>query len=137
MEDGQLSDEFLIEAIAGEAMWALERLYRRYRGRFYAMAYRMTSDHMVAEELVQDAFFAIWQHSRSYDPAAGTVSTWLFSIIYHGTIDYLRDVRRRSARTHGRCLCASLLCFAQELARPTQDRRNRKTSPAAQVVLPY
>lgn len=97
MEDDQLSDEFLIEAIAGEAMWALERLYRRYRGRFYAMAYRMTSDHMVAEELVQDAFFAIWQRSRSYDRAAGTVSTWLFSIIYHGTVDYLRDVRRRSA----------------------------------------
>jgi RNA polymerase sigma factor (sigma-70 family) len=97
MEDDQLSDEFLIEAIAGEAMWALERLYRRYRGRFYAMAYRMTSDHMVAEELVQDAFFAIWQNSGSYDPATGKVSTWLFSIIYHATVNYLRDVRRRSA----------------------------------------
>lgn len=97
MEDDQLSDEFLIDAIAGGAMWALERLYRRYRGRFYAMAYRMTSDHMVAEELVQDAFFAIWQRSLSYDPAAGTVHSWLISIIYHGTVNYLRDVRRRSA----------------------------------------
>ena len=56
MEEDELSDEFLIDAIAGGAMWALERLYHRYSGRFYALAYRMTADKMVAEELVQDAF---------------------------------------------------------------------------------
>src|ERR1700676_5213798 len=97
MEDDQLSDELLIDAIAGGAMWALERLDHRYRGRFYALAYRMTADHMVAEELVQDAFLSIWQRSRSYDPAEGAVSGWLFSIIYHSTVDYLRGVRRHSS----------------------------------------
>jgi len=97
MEEDELSDEFLIDAIAGGAMWALERLYHRYRGRFHALAYRMTADNMVAEELVQDAFFAVWQSATSYAPQAGPVRGWLFSIIYHHAIDYLRGVRRRSA----------------------------------------
>ncbi len=47
LEEDELSDEFLIDAIAGRAMWALERLHHRYRGRFYALAYRMTADHIV------------------------------------------------------------------------------------------
>ena len=97
MEEDELSDEFLIEAIAGGAMWALERLCHRYRGRFYALAFRMTADKMVAEELVQDTFLAVWQSATSYTPQAGSVRSWLFSIIYHHTVDYLRRLRRRSS----------------------------------------
>jgi RNA polymerase sigma factor (sigma-70 family) len=96
MEDEELSDEFLIEAIAGGAMWALERLCHRYSRRFYALAYRMTTDKMVAEELVQDTFLAVWQSATSYVPQAGPVRGWLFSIIYHHTINYLRSVRHQS-----------------------------------------
>jgi RNA polymerase sigma factor (sigma-70 family) len=97
MEEDEPRDEFLIDAIASGSMWALERLYHRYSKRFYGLAYRVTADHMVAEELVQDAFIAVWQSATSYAPQAGPVHAWLFSIIYHHTINYLRGVRRRSA----------------------------------------
>src|SRR5438552_6131121 len=93
MEKDELSDEFLMEAIAGRAMWALERLYHRYSRRCYALAYRMTADKMVAEELVQDTFFAVWQSATSYSPQASPVHGWLFSIIYHRTVDYLRSIK--------------------------------------------
>ena len=96
MHEEELSDQFLIDAIAGRGMWALERLYYRYGQRFYALAYRMTADHMAAEELVQDAFLAIWQSAKLYAPRAGPVRNWLFSIIYHHTLDYLRSMRHRS-----------------------------------------
>jgi RNA polymerase sigma-70 factor (ECF subfamily) len=98
MEEDDPSDEFLIDATAGGAMWALERLYQRYSGRFYALACRMTTDHMVAEELVQDAFLAVWQNGASYDSQVGPVRGWLFSIIYHKTLNYLRDSRRSSTQ---------------------------------------
>jgi RNA polymerase sigma factor (sigma-70 family) len=97
MEKDELSDEFLMDAIAGRAMWALERLHDRYSKRFSALAYRMTADKMVTEELVQDTFLAIWQSATSYDPRAGPVRGWLFSIIYHRTLSYLRIVQRSSA----------------------------------------
>ncbi len=87
MEKDELSDEFLMEAIAGRAMWALERLYHRYSRRCYTLAHRMTADTMVAEELVQDTFLAVWQRATSYVPGAGPVRGWLFSIIYHNTVN--------------------------------------------------
>jgi RNA polymerase sigma-70 factor, ECF subfamily len=85
-----------MDALAGKAMWALERLHDRYSKRFYALAFRMTGDHMTAEELVQDAFFTVWQNSSSYSPQASPVHGWLFSIIYYRTVDYLRSRKHQS-----------------------------------------
>lgn len=96
MSEDELSDEFLIDAISGKAMWALERLHERYSGRLYKLAYRMTADHMATEELVQDTFFAVWQSAATYAPQAGCVQNWLFSIIYHRAVNYLRAIRRYS-----------------------------------------
>jgi len=93
-----VSDEGLIHAIADGAAWALECLYQRYRVLLYSLVYHMVADHHVAEDLLQEAFLAIWQHAGSYSPQAGAVRSWLFSIVHHRTIDYLRAVRRRSCR---------------------------------------
>ncbi|HLZ80279.1 MAG TPA: sigma factor, partial [Ktedonobacteraceae bacterium] len=48
------SDEALIHAIAGGAVWAMEPLYQRYSRILYSLAYRMVADHQVAEDLIQD-----------------------------------------------------------------------------------
>jgi len=45
---------------------------------------------------VQDTFLAVWQSATTYVPKAGSVRSWLFSIIYHNTANYLRKVQRRS-----------------------------------------
>ena len=93
-----LSDEGLIDAIVNGAVWALEQLYQRHRLVLYSLVYRMVADHHVAEDLLQEAFLAVWQHAGSYSPQAGAVRSWLISIAHHRTIDYLRAVRRRSGR---------------------------------------
>jgi len=90
------SDEALIFAIAGGAVWAMEPLYQRYSRILYSMAYRMVSDHQVAEDLIQEAFLSVWRRAISYSPQSGAVRSWLISIVHHRTIDYLRSVRRRS-----------------------------------------
>lgn len=92
----QLSDEVLIHAIAGGAVWAMEPLYQRYNRILYSLAYRMVADHQIAEDLLQDAFLSVWKRATSYSPQSGAVRSWLVSIIHHRTIDYLRGVRRRS-----------------------------------------
>src|SRR5215470_3356140 len=97
MKEDELSDEFLMDAIAGTAMWALERQHDRYSKRFYGLAFRLPGDHMTAEELVQDAFFIVWQSASTYSPKASPVHGWLFSIIYHRTVDYLRSIKRHAA----------------------------------------
>jgi RNA polymerase sigma factor (sigma-70 family) len=90
------SDEALLDAIAGGAAWAMESLYLRYSRILYSLAYRMIADHQVAEDLLQDAFIAVWKRSTSYSPQLGAARSWLISILHHRAIDYLRKARRRS-----------------------------------------
>jgi RNA polymerase sigma-70 factor, ECF subfamily len=92
----QLSDEVLLSAVARGAVWAMEILYERYSRILYSLAYRMVADHQVAEDLLQDAFLAIWRRATSYSPQSGAARSWVVSIMHHRTIDYLRSVRRRS-----------------------------------------
>ncbi|GAC1347567.1 MAG: sigma-70 family RNA polymerase sigma factor [Ktedonobacteraceae bacterium] len=100
-EDGnstnEISDEALLSAIAGGAVWAMDSLYQRYSRILYSMAYRMVSDHQVAEDLLQEAFLSVWRRSTSFSPQAGAARSWLISILHHRAIDHLRRVRRRSS----------------------------------------
>ncbi|WP_160145878.1 RNA polymerase sigma factor [Dictyobacter aurantiacus] len=86
----------MLQALTSGAMWAMELLYDRYSRILYSFAYRMVSDHQVAEDLLQEAFMAVWKRSVTYSRQAGTVRSWLFSIMHHRAIDYLRAVKRRS-----------------------------------------
>src|SRR5947209_17291784 len=90
------SDEALLNAIAGSAVWAMDSLHQRYSRIRYSLAYRMVADHQVAEDLLQDAFLAVWRRATTYSPQTGAARSWLISIMHHRTIDYLRRVRRRS-----------------------------------------
>ncbi len=92
----ELTDEALLNAIAGGAVWAMESLYERYSRILYSLAYRMVADHQVAEDLLQDAFLSVWRRATSYSPQMGAARSWLISILHHRTIDYLRRARRRS-----------------------------------------
>ena len=69
IEDGnspnELSDEALLSAIAGGAVWAMDSLYQRYSRILYSLAYRMVADHQIAEDLLQDAFLSVWRRSTS------------------------------------------------------------------------
>ena len=90
------SDEALLNAIAGGAVWAMDSLYQRYSRILYSLAFRMVADHQVAEDLLQDAFLAVWRRASTYSPQTGAARSWLISILHHRTIDYLRRVRRQS-----------------------------------------
>jgi len=90
------SDEALLNAIAGGEVWAMDSLYQRYSRILYSLAFRMVADHQVAEDLLQDAFLAVWRRASTYSPQTGAARSWLISILHHRTIDYLRRVRRRS-----------------------------------------
>ncbi len=90
-----LSDEELLHAIADKKVWAMEPLYQRYSHLLYSLAYRVVTDAQVAEDLLQETFFAVWRNASSYSSQSGQVRSWLSSIIHHRAIDYLRSMRRR------------------------------------------
>jgi RNA polymerase sigma factor (sigma-70 family) len=92
----EITDETVLQAITYGAVWAMEILYDRYSRALYSFAYRIVMDHHIAEDLLQEAFMAVWKRSTTYSGQSGSVRSWLFSIMHHRAIDYLRSVKRRS-----------------------------------------
>src|SRR5581483_5125811 len=90
----EISDEFLIAALASGAVWAMNLLYQRYSVLLYSLAYHMVADRCMAEDLLQETFLAIWQHALTYAPQLGSVSSWMTSIMRHRAIDHLRRTHR-------------------------------------------
>jgi hypothetical protein len=70
MGHAQLSDEELMVTIAEGQDGALEALYDRYGGPSYSLALRILGDREAAEEVVQDAFVAVWRKAET-DCGAG------------------------------------------------------------------
>lgn len=70
-----------------------ENLYHQYYLRIYRYLHaHLKNDNDVAD-LTQQIFFQVWIRLPTYQPAKGSVSTWLFSIARYRLIDFLRASR--------------------------------------------
>jgi RNA polymerase sigma-70 factor (ECF subfamily) len=87
------ADRAVLARISGGELAALEDLYDRYKTMAYSIAYRITNDATLAEDVVQDAFLGAWRNAARYVEGRGSVKTWLLSIVHHRAIDAIR--RRR------------------------------------------
>ena len=87
------ADRAVLVRIADGELDALEDLYDRYKTMAYSIAYRITNDATLAEDVVQDAFLGAWRNAARYVEGRGSVKTWLLSIVHHRAIDAVR--RRR------------------------------------------
>ncbi len=88
------ADRAALERIARDELGALDDLYERYKTMAYSIAYRITNDATLAEDVVQEAFLGVWRNASRYVEGRGSVKTWLLSIVHHRAIDAVR--RRRS-----------------------------------------
>ncbi len=78
---------------------AFERLYRRYAPSAFGLASRVTRQPVLAEDVVQDAFLALWRGPEAYDPARGPFRTFLLSLVHHRAVDVVRREERLRRRT--------------------------------------
>lgn len=95
MREGWEEDATLVGRMARRDEAALACLYDRYASRIFTLALHICRDAAAAEEVVQDAFLAIWREAARYDPRRGGVLTWLFGVARNRSIDYLRHQARR------------------------------------------
>jgi len=84
------TDEALLAGVLARDTAAFDVLYERHGQVAYRLAYRLLGDPAGAEDVVQDAFLALWRHAESYGPTRGSARSWLLAIVYHRAVDQRR-----------------------------------------------
>jgi RNA polymerase sigma-70 factor, ECF subfamily len=92
------SDGELAAAMSSRNEAALSELYDRYGRLAYSIALQMLGDPGTAEDCVQDAFVRVWRSSSTFDPALGSLRSWLIATVRNRAIDIMRAQRRDVAR---------------------------------------
>ncbi|MBI3242958.1 MAG: sigma-70 family RNA polymerase sigma factor [Chloroflexi bacterium] len=91
----ELTDVELIARVQRGEPAALEALYDRYAPWMLGLAARLVGQREAAEDILQEAFFQVWQRAETFNPARGAFPAWLITIVRSRSIDHLR---RRSTR---------------------------------------
>ena len=90
-----LSDEALVGLVARGDEEALAALYDRFGRVTYGVALRIVRDSGLAQDAVQEAFLGAWRTAAAFDPARGTASTWLLTLVHRRAVDVVRREQRR------------------------------------------
>lgn len=90
------SDSALVVAIGRWREDALAEAYRRHAGAVFGLARRVLNDATVAEEVVQEVFLRLWNQPDKFDPARGSLRSFLLAQTHGRSVDLLRsDTSRR------------------------------------------
>lgn len=82
MSTGVIHNEtLLLKRISEGDDEAFRKIFDLYRDRFYGVAFKMSASEYIAEEMVQEAFIALWKN-RSLVAHVEKPSSYLFSIFY-------------------------------------------------------
>jgi RNA polymerase sigma factor (sigma-70 family) len=99
VEDGELVDR-----VRARDEDAFRALFRRYAPTALSLAQRVVRQPFLAEEIVQEAFLAVWRNPDGYDADRGSVRSWLMGTVHHRAVDVVRregSQRRRALEALG------------------------------------
>jgi RNA polymerase sigma-70 factor, ECF subfamily len=88
-------DEILVTQVARGNSAALEVLYDRYASRVMGLSLKILGDQALAEDILQETFWRVWQSAATFQSQLGPFTGWLFRIARNLAID---AYRRRSVR---------------------------------------
>jgi RNA polymerase sigma-70 factor (ECF subfamily) len=77
---------------------ALAEVYRRHAGGAFGLALRITGDRALAEEVVQEVFLRLWNEPERFDPARGSLRSFLLANTHGRSVDLVRAETARRAR---------------------------------------
>jgi RNA polymerase sigma-70 factor (ECF subfamily) len=93
-------DRALVARVVERDPGALEALYDRYGGPTYSLARRILGDDVLAQDVVQEVFLAVWRDAARFDAERGGFSSYVLSMTHHKAVDAVRreeNLRRRRA----------------------------------------
>jgi RNA polymerase sigma factor (sigma-70 family) len=98
MRDGDRDDLELHRRLSAGDRGAFDELYRRYSPTAYGVAYRLTGQRLLAQDVVHDAFLALWRAPEGFDAARGAFRSFFLALVHHRAVDIIRREERIRAR---------------------------------------
>ena len=96
--DDALSDEALLVRLTQRDEEALALLYDRHGRAAYALARQIVRDAERAEDVVQEAFLAVWRRAETFRLERGSARSWLLAVTRNRAIDAIRGAEQRAGR---------------------------------------
>lgn len=114
-----------------------EELVRRYHVGLIIHCERLVGDRDDAEDIAQEAFVKAYLQIKSYDPAHGRFSTWLYKIATNTAIDFLRKHQRKVVVEDIERLAATTMPdpIRQETLKEIRQKVSGLTPPEYRVVI--
>jgi RNA polymerase sigma-70 factor, ECF subfamily len=89
------TDEEMMARLQASDSDALHILFDRYACLVFSIALRIVHDRGEAEDVVQDAFFYLYEKSILFDRSKGTAKAWIVRVAYHRALDRKLHLARR------------------------------------------
>jgi RNA polymerase sigma-70 factor (ECF subfamily) len=130
-------DQELVRRVRSGDEDAFRRLFRRYAPSALSLARRVVHQPFLAEEIVQEAFLAVWRNPDGYDPHLGSVRAWLMGTVHHRAVDAVRleETQRRRAEDP-RGAVVAIVDVADRVVEELGLSEERKAVRTALQVLP-
>ncbi len=113
----------------------LEGLVRLYQARALRTAYLLTKNRQVAEDVVADAFLAVYHHIAQFDDRQ-PFAPWFTRIVVNGALKALRHTQRRSPVEDHRTVLAQQVDPAPGIDTAVELQEMRRTLLDAVDALP-
>ena len=94
----ELSDPQLVVAVGRFREEALAEIYRRHGGVVFGLAKKVVGDAGEAEDIVQEVFLRLWHQPDRFDPARGTLRSFLLAQSHSRAVDVVRSREARARR---------------------------------------
>ena len=87
----------LRERLVAREEAALGECFDQFSSFVYGLALRVIGDRRAAEDVTQEVFLHLWERADRFDPALGSLRTWLGTLAHRRAVDHVRreEARRR------------------------------------------
>src|ERR1700733_12820134 len=94
----EVSDAQLVTSIARYSEVALAECYRRHGGAVFGLAKRVLHNPTDAEDVTQEIFLRLWNEPDRFDPARGSLRSFLLAQAHGRAVDAVRSSSSRRQR---------------------------------------
>lgn len=96
----EVDPQVLLLRVARGDQEAFELLFRHVAGAVLGVARRVLRDPEQAQEVAQEVMVEVWRTAPRFDPARGSVMTWVLTMAHRRAVDRVRSAQASTDREH-------------------------------------